>query len=81
MTDIPDRYSERLLLTADIEARAEERHEQPAGAAGDVERGLARLDVALEVRDLRAFGVELGPPLRDEAVVPGLRLTHPCAHG
>ena len=69
------------VAAVDVEAGLQKRYEQASGAAGDVERGLPRLDEAPEVRDLRAGSVELRPPLRDEPVVPRLRLAHPCAHG
>jgi hypothetical protein len=69
------------VAAVDVEAGLQKRHEQPAGSARDVERRLPCLDEALEVRDLWAGSVELRPPLRDEPVVPRLRLAHPCAHG
>jgi hypothetical protein len=63
----------RHVAAVDVEPGSEVRDEQPSGAAGDVERRLTALDVLLEVRDLGTVLVELGPPLRDEPVVPGLR--------
>jgi hypothetical protein len=61
------------VAAVDVEPRLKIRHEEPPGAARDVERGLSRLHEALEVVDLGTVEVELGPPPRDEAVVPGLR--------
>ena len=64
----------RDVAAVDVEARSEERDQQPPGPAGDVERGLsASLDDAPEVVDLRPADVELRPPPGDDAVVPGLR--------
>ena len=45
-------------------------NQQPPGATGDVERGLARFDELPEVRDLRPVRVELRPPAGENAVVP-----------
>jgi hypothetical protein len=60
------------VAAVDVEPGAKKRHEEATGAAGDVERRLAAfLDDAPEVRDLRPADVELGPPARDNAVVPG----------
>ena len=63
----------RDVRAVDVEPRVEIRHEQPARAARGVERRLARLDERPEPVDLRPVEVELGPPTRDESVVPGLR--------
>src|SRR5204863_300078 len=60
----------------ELDARTKVRDQQPACPASDVERRLtALLDVPLEVGDLvrPELVVELRPPLRDQAVVPGLR--------
>ena len=65
------------VAAVDVEPCTKIGNEQPAGAARDVERWLAiPLDVPLEVRDLMRpeAVVELRPPLRDQTVVPGLRL-------
>jgi hypothetical protein len=62
----------RDVAAVDVEAGAQVRKQQPAGAARDVERRLAvLLDKPLEVRDLLAADVELRPPLRHNTVVPG----------
>jgi len=66
----------RDVHTFDVETGLEPRDEQAAGAARDIQGGLAALDEALEVVDLRPFGVELGPVAGDHPVVPGLRLSH-----
>ena len=47
--------------------------EQAPGPARGIERRLTRLDVRAKEVDLGPVEVELGPPARDEAVVPGLR--------
>ena len=57
----------------DVEPGSEIRHEQPTGPTARIERRLAGLDVRAELVDLRAVEVELRPPARDEAVVPGRR--------
>ena len=61
----------RDVAAVDIEAVAEVREQEPARAAAEIERRLARLDVAPEVVDLGAVGVELGPVVGHDAVVPG----------
>jgi hypothetical protein len=61
------------ITAVDVESCAEKGNQEAAGPARDVERRLTAFDVALEVGDLRAILVELGPPLGDEAVVPRLR--------
>ncbi len=64
----------RDVATVDVEARAEEGEQQPARSARDVERRLSvRLDLPPEVVELGASLIELGPPARDDAVVPRLR--------
>ena len=52
------------------------RYEQPPRATPGVECGLPACDELPEVVDLGAVGVELGPPVGDQAVVPGLRFFH-----
>jgi hypothetical protein len=67
----------RDIAAVNVESGSKVRDEQTAGAAGNVERRLTSLDVLLKVRDLGAIFVELGPPPRNEAVVPGLwRVRH-----
>src|SRR5205823_6116126 len=65
----------RDVATVDVEPRAEIWKEQAAGPARDVERRLAvAFDAPLKVRDLvrPKVVVELGPPFRDQPVVPCL---------
>src|SRR3954466_7227555 len=63
----------RDVAAVDVEPCAQPRDEQPAGPARGIQRRLAFvLDEALEVRDLGAGPVELGPPLREHTVMPGL---------
>lgn len=62
----------REVGPVDIKPVAEERDQHPAGPARHVERRLPRLDVRAEELDLGTVEVELGPPPRDESVVPGL---------
>ena len=60
-----------------VEPGAQVGDQQASGAAGDVQcRPAVPLDVPLEVRDLvrPEVVVELGPPRRDESVVPRLRI-------
>ena len=63
----------RDVRAVDVEPCLEIGHEQPPGAARGIERRLAGLDELPEPVDLRPVEVELRPPARDEAVVPGLR--------
>ena len=71
----------REVTTVDVQARPEVRDEEPSGPARDVESRLTVvLDELLEVRDLGAVHVELGPPSRNDPVVPGLRLLFPAGH-
>ena len=66
------------VAAVDIEAGSEIREQQAPGAAGDVQSRLPRFDVPLEVLDLLAALVELGPPAGNDAVMPGgsARLLH-----
>ena len=64
----------RDVAAVDVEAGPEIRQEEAPGPAGGVERGLTFLDEPPEVVDLGARVVELGPPLRNEPVVPRLRV-------
>jgi hypothetical protein len=57
-----------------VVAGPQPRHEEPPRAASRVERRLAALDERAVVVDLRPADVEERPPVRDEPVVPGLRL-------
>lgn len=66
----------RDVAAVDVEAGVQIRDQQPTRPAGDVECGLPGLDERAEEVDLGAVEVELGPPARDEAVVPGARLAH-----
>jgi hypothetical protein len=64
----------RNVAAVDIQTGPEVGQEQAAGSTTDVEGRLAvALDELLEVGDLSPALVELGPPLRYESVVPGLR--------
>src|SRR3954465_1096095 len=66
----------RDVAAVDVEAGTKVRDQQPACPASDVERRLtASLDVPPEVGNLvrPELVVELRPPPRDQAVVPGLR--------
>ena len=58
----------------DVQPVRDVRHEQAAGATGDVERRLALLDELAEVLDLRAGVAEQRPPPGHHPVVPALRL-------
>src|SRR6185436_9515275 len=60
------------ITAVDVEAGPKVRDEQAPRAARDIKRGLTALDVLLEVPDLAAVFVELGPPPRTEPVMPGL---------
>ena len=65
------------VTAVDVQPGAQERNEQSARPARDVERrAAAAFHVAPEVRDLERAEVvvELGPVVRDQSVVPGLRL-------
>jgi hypothetical protein len=67
----------RHVATVDVESRAQVREQEPSRSARNVERRLSTVfDEALEVPDLvrPEVVVEQRPILRDEPVVPRLRL-------
>ncbi len=66
----------RDVGTIDVEAVGEQRHQDPPRPAPKVERRLPEpADCCSEVGPLLGLGhIELGPPARDQAVMPGLGL-------